>query len=188
MADIRVVIQKPVNGVNSGVQTVTGDGVGGTATDVVMSFPDGTEVELVDGGGVSVTQAITDLDNTKADQSDLVLTNGQVLNNTLALDTKQNNHTVTDYTDAFTIPNGTNNATLTMTNAVDKNVTVTTISFSSVGDGCELSSLLGVGFPIVVAGTDVELIDPDGIAIDTFNVKGLRRMNDVGGKVQIQMY
>ena len=61
----------------SGVSTVTGDGVGGTATDVVMSFPDGTEVELIDGGGVSVTQAVTDLQNgLTPNHSDLNLDDG----------------------------------------------------------------------------------------------------------------
>ena len=44
MADIRVVIQKPLVGVASGVQTVTGDGVSGTSEDVVLSFPDTSEV------------------------------------------------------------------------------------------------------------------------------------------------
>jgi hypothetical protein len=105
------------------------------------------------------------------------------------LKTWVNENVVTDYTDAFTIPDGTNNATLTMTNAVDKNVTVTTTSFTNVGDGCELSSLLGAGFPIVVAfDANTELVDPNGVAVDAFNIKGLRRMNDVGGKVQIQLY
>ena len=53
---------------------------------------------------------------------------------------------------------------------------------------CELSSLLGVGYPIVVAGTGVALVDPNSVASDSFNIKGLRRMNDVGGVIQIQLY
>jgi len=100
----------------------------------------------------------------------------------------QQKHTVTDFTDAFTIPNDTNNATLTMTNAINKDVTITTTSFANIGDACELSSLLGVGYPIVVAGTGVALVDPNVVASDLFNLKGLRRMNDVGGIVQIQLY
>ena len=100
----------------------------------------------------------------------------------------QQKHTVTDFTDAFTIPNGTNNATLTMTNATDKDVTITATSFANVGDACELSSLLGVGYPIVVADTCVALVDPNSVAPDAFNIKGLRRMNDLSGIVQIQVY
>ena len=100
----------------------------------------------------------------------------------------QQKHTVTDFTDAFTIPNGTNNATLTMTNAIDKDVTITATSFANVGDACELSSLLGVGYPIVVADTGVTLVDPNSVAPDAFNIKGLRRMNDLSGIVQIQVY
>ena len=123
---------------DSGVQSVTGDGVGGTAENVILSFPnadqvddsattnkfatgtntgdettatiqtkrplktlnskslegtgnetlDGTEIELINNGGVTVTQAVSDLDSLKADQSDLVLTNSQVLNNTTALGLK----------------------------------------------------------------------------------------------------
>ena len=63
---------------------------------------DGTEIELINNGGVTVTQAVSDLSaeqvlqgqditnlsNDKADQSDLDLTNSQVLNNTTALDLK----------------------------------------------------------------------------------------------------
>ena len=106
----------------------------------------------------------------------------------MIIDNTQQKHTVTDYTDAFTIPNGTNNATLTMTNAVNKDVTISTTSFANVGDACELSSLLGVGYPIVVAGTGVALVDPNSVASDSFNIKGLRRMNDVSGVIQIQLY
>ena len=75
MGDIRVVIQKPLNGgsgggipeapndgeqygrqnetwtpisqTGGGVDSVTGDGVGGTATNIVMSFPDTGEVSEV---------------------------------------------------------------------------------------------------------------------------------------------
>jgi len=43
--NIRVLIQKPVDGSGSGVQTVTGDGVGGTASDVVLVFPNADEVD-----------------------------------------------------------------------------------------------------------------------------------------------
>lgn len=107
---------------------------------------------------------------------------------TWSTSTYEGAHIITDFTDAFTVPNGTNNATLTMTNAIDKDVTITATSFANVGDACELSSLLGVGYPIVVAGTGVALVDPNGVASDSFNVKGLRRMNDLGGVVQIQVY
>ena len=107
---------------------------------------------------------------------------------TWATSTEEDTHTVTDFTDAFTIPNGTNNATLTMTNPIDKDVTITTTSFANVGDACELSSLIGVGYPIVLADTGVALVDPNGVASDSFNIKGLRRMNDLSGIVQIQVY
>ena len=107
---------------------------------------------------------------------------------TWSASTDEDTHTVIDFTDAFTIPNGTNNSTLTMTNAIDKDVTITTTSFANIGDACELSSLLGVGYPIVVADTGVALVDPNGVASDSFNIKGLRRMNDLGGIVQIQVY
>jgi len=95
---------------------------------------------------------------------------------------------VFDYTDAFTIPDGTNNAILTLTNAVNKNVTVTATSFSRVGDGCMISNLLGAGFPIIVPfDSNVELVDTDGVAGADYGRKGLERVNDVGGKVQIQL-
>lgn len=45
MAFVRVVIQKPINGVSGGVQTVMGDGVGGTSTNVVMVFPNADQVD-----------------------------------------------------------------------------------------------------------------------------------------------
>jgi len=167
----------------SGVSTVTGDGVGGTATDVVMSFPDGTEVELIDGGGVSVTQAVTDLqngltpnhsdlnlddgtnphgttksdvslgnvDNTsdankpvstatqtaldlKANQSDLVLTNSQVLNNTTALDTKRPNISFTTKTADYTPSGEVDNTYINVDSATDKTITFDTGAFAKDGD------------------------------------------------------
>ena len=76
-----------------------------------------------------------------------------------------------------------------MTNAVNKNVTVTSTSFSDVGDRCVVSNLLGVGFPIIVPfDSNIELVDADDIANADFGRKGLERVNDVGGKVQVQMY
>jgi len=46
---------------------------------------DGTEVELIATGGVSITQAISDLDAEKAEQADLNLTNSQVLLNSTGI-------------------------------------------------------------------------------------------------------
>ncbi len=65
--------------------------------------PDGTQVELINGGGVSVTQAIGDLDTVKANQSDLDLTNAQVLNNATAID-----GLITSYTNEQTLTAATN--------------------------------------------------------------------------------
>jgi hypothetical protein len=45
MAKIRVVIQKPVNSISLGVQTVTGNGVDNTdPQNPILSFPDTSEV------------------------------------------------------------------------------------------------------------------------------------------------
>ena len=137
------------------------------------------------GNGFQYAARALDLANVVWGESDylnVIPPMGTIIDNT------QQKHTVTDFTDAFTIPNGTNNATLTMTNAIDKDVTITTTSFANVGDACELSSLLGVGYPVVVADTGVSLVDPNSVASDSFNIKGLRRMNDIGGVVQIQLY
>jgi len=54
MAEIRVVIQKPLS--SSGGAAV--DSVNGKTGVVIL---DGTDIELIDGGGVSVTEAISDL-------------------------------------------------------------------------------------------------------------------------------
>ena len=55
MAKIRVVIQKPLVGTNGGIV----DSVNGKSeADVVI---DGTEIELVNGGIVTITEAISDL-------------------------------------------------------------------------------------------------------------------------------
>ena len=55
MAKIRVVIQKPLVGTNGGiVNSVNGK----SEADVVI---DGTEIELVNGGIVTITEAISDL-------------------------------------------------------------------------------------------------------------------------------
>ena len=92
--------------VSGGVQSVTGDGVGGTLDDVIMSFPDGTEVELVDGGGVSVTQAIVDLENNKSDiitfetQTADFTPSGEVNNKYIDVD-KATDATITFNTGAF---------------------------------------------------------------------------------------
>ena len=61
MASVRVVIQKPINGSGGAVDSVN------SKTGVVVL--DGTEIELIDGGGVTVTGAISDLDNEKANKS-----------------------------------------------------------------------------------------------------------------------
>ena len=296
MADIRVVIQKPVNGSSSGVQSVTGNGVDNTdPLNPVLSFPTTDEIGALKQGVNTLTENLSfqsdtgsatieetiDLSSpfpllltkkieirntgtgeyTRTTQSPTLYilqingndflrlsatentfgkslglattganTNGlyfqaniqsligtsdhgkgfQYKNYSLDLsnvvwgnslydnvippmkmiiDNVQQKHTVTDYTDAFTIPNGTNNATLTMTNAIDKDVTVTATSFAKVGDSCIISNLLGAGFPIIVPfDANVELVDSDGIATDSFGRKGLERVNDVGGKVQIQLY
>jgi len=47
MAEIRVVIQRPLIGGGGGVDSVTGDGVGGTSTNVVMSFPNTSEIQAI---------------------------------------------------------------------------------------------------------------------------------------------
>lgn len=51
---------------------------------------DGTDIELIEAGGVSVTQAVSDLDAGKAEQADLVLTNNQVLLNTSSITSLDN--------------------------------------------------------------------------------------------------
>jgi len=68
MASVRVVIQKPVNSSGSGVQSVNGDGVNNAdPLNPVLAFPNGTDVLLVNEGVVTVTEAVVDLQSTKAD-------------------------------------------------------------------------------------------------------------------------
>ena len=155
-----------------------------TSLDINIGDSSGITIkEEILGNGIKFNDRTVDEANV-----DFSTDNNNLLSIGKAKENLQQKHIVTDFTDAFTIPNGTNNATLTMTNAINKDVTITTTSFANVGDACELSSLLGVGYPIVVADTGVALVDPNGVASDSFNIKGLRRMNDVGGIVQIQLY
>jgi len=68
MASVRVVIQKPINASGGGVQSVNGDGVNNTdPLNPVLAFPNGTDVLLVNEGAVTVTEAVVDLQSTKAD-------------------------------------------------------------------------------------------------------------------------
>jgi len=144
----------------SGVSTVTGDGVGGTATDVVMSFPDGTEVELIDGGGVSVTQAVTDLQNgLTPNHSDLNLDDGTNPHGTTksdvglsnvdntsdankpvstaaqtALDLKRPNISFITKTADYTPSGEVDNTYINVDSATDKTITFNTGAFAKDGD------------------------------------------------------
>ncbi len=90
---IKVLLGTPALNGSSGVQSVTGDGVDNTdPSNPSLSFPDGTQVELVDGGGVSVTQAISDLDNgLTPNHSDLNLDDGTNPHNTTKSDVSLGN-------------------------------------------------------------------------------------------------
>lgn len=158
----------------SGILNELGEATGGNIHFAKISAENPTTVNLATGIDVTYDEAVN-ITFTGVGSASYV---GKV----------QQKHTVKDFTDSFTIPNGTNNATLTMTNPVNKNVTISATSFANVGDACELSSLLGVGYPIVVAATGVALVDPNSVASESFNIKGLRRMNNVGGVIQIQLY
>jgi len=56
---IKVLIGTPALNGASGVQTVTGDGVGGTASDVVMTFPTPTEIGALQSGD-NVSELVND--------------------------------------------------------------------------------------------------------------------------------
>jgi len=146
--------------VSGGVQSVTGDGVGGTPDDVVMSFPDGTEVELVDGGGVSVTQAISDIQNgLTPNHSDLNLNDGTNPHGTTktdvglsnvdntsdankpissatqnALDGKVNNISFETQTADFAPSGQVNNKYIDVDKATDVTITFNTGAFEKDGD------------------------------------------------------
>lgn len=175
MERFKVVIQKPtVSGANG-----------------VDSFNSRTGVVLPVSGDYTTGQVLEVTDKKYVTDAEKVVISNTSNTNTGDQDLSglQPNQTVTDFTDAFTVADGTKNVTLTMTNAVNKDVTVKSTSFSNVGDRCVVSNLLGVGFPIIVPfDANIELVDTDDIANADFGRKGLERVNDVGGKVQIQLY
>ena len=77
-----------LDGFTSGIETVNGDGVNNTdPLNPVLSYPNGTEVLLVNEGIVTVTEAITDLQNTKADlaliQSNVIESNNITFTNVI---------------------------------------------------------------------------------------------------------
>ena len=168
--NIRVLIQKPVDGSGSGVQSVNGDGVNNAdPLNPVLSFPnadevddsattnkfatgtntgdettatikskrpvktlnskslegtgdqtlDGTEVFLVDGGIVSVTAAIGDLENSVTD---------------LETDIKTIQSFPTQETTAFTVADGSDRAWIDCDFAAETEVTITATSVTVIGE------------------------------------------------------
>jgi hypothetical protein len=154
---IKVLIGTPALNGASGVQTVTGDGVNNTdPSNPVVSFPTPTEIgALQSGDNVSelfndanyVNQTALDL---KADQTDLDLTNGQVLNNTLALDTKTNKA-----------------LTQTLVNSTPKVIVSTdsdtTFNVYGVGALCEFT--INTGALNVGEAFEVNIGDADGVDV-----------------------
>jgi len=139
-------INTPVDG----VETVSGDGVNNTdPANPVLSFPNGTEVYLVDGGIVSVTEAISDLSNgLTPNHSDLNLDDGTNPHGTTQSDVSLGN---VDNTSDLAKPI----STLTQTALDGKEVLLTdvtkTASFSPSGDDsinfiCDSASAIVVTF------------------------------------------
>ena len=146
MADIRVVIQKPISGGGGAVDSVNGK------QGVVVLY--GTDIELVDGGGVTVTQAISDLDTDDIENSSTATGATQTDVNDLFKTTIQNN--------AIDIFGKADKATLTqdggnVTGSIDTDAN----TFSLTSDS---------GVESVVAGANVEVnnVDPKNPIVSAF--------------------
>lgn len=86
----------PASSGGDGVQTVTGDGVGGTAADVILSFPTASEIGLGNVDNTSdtdkpISNATQTALNDKADDSDFNTLEGRVNTNEGDIQTLQNN-------------------------------------------------------------------------------------------------
>ena len=171
MADIRVVIQKPISGGGGAVDSVNGkQGV------VVI---DGTEIELIDGGGVSVTQAVSDLD------ADVTINSQDISGNTqdIGINTTDISNLQTGVSDnAISISNHENrldnpHQTKTSNLINDSNITganqsVVNNSIDTALQGIDLDLLaLNSGkLDSVVAGSNVEVnnVDPLNPIVSAF--------------------
>ena len=83
MADIRVVIQKPLVGAVGGVQTVSGDGVDNTdPQNPILSFPNTSEVTAT-----TDKNYVTDIEKTKINSSVNSTTIGEPIGSDVVLNT-----------------------------------------------------------------------------------------------------
>lgn len=145
------------------VQSVSGDGVGGTPEDVIMTFPTPAEIGALKSGD-NVSELVNDANYTVE-------------------------NSILSFTSNFPVPPNTNNKTITYDNVSDGLAIIGTTSFAKEGDSCIFTSI-NDGFLTLANGSGVVFNrnDVDGIATADFKTKGAMRLKDVGGDVVIDLF
>jgi len=120
--DLKAFFFRSVSGASGGVQSVTGDGVGGTATDPVISFPNADEVDDSATTNKFATQG----------ELDQIGTNATNISNHTSSTANPHSTTIANLTDT-TVNTPANNQVLTYDNGAWKNLP--SQGFNPVTDG-----------------------------------------------------
>jgi hypothetical protein len=209
MANIRVVIQKPINSSAVGVESVTGQGVDNSdPQNPVLSFPDSDDITNNSGvTGATVSDALETLQGEQLNPNNFVNqfnTNTQGVSGRFTIQTPTDTNTsdaasvgyvlskqnsIISLTTGGDLPNDLLNKTITLQSATDQILNFTTETFSRVGDFCQFSRLEN-GY--VLFGLDTGVVfnngDQEGISTSQFSKKGAMRIQDFGGNVVIDLY